>query len=102
MESFEAIRRIAAKLHTEVIASGADPLQPLALVIGAVQALELELVWLPPGHTGLKGARALFDDQSGTIACESAGSDADRAQLVAHEIGHASVHAMSSSCRAED
>src|SRR5690349_12649648 len=87
MESFEAIRRTAAKLNAAV---------------SAIQALELELVWLTPGHTALKGARALFDDQSGTIACETAGSDADRAQLVAHEIGHVSVHAMSSSCRAED
>jgi DNA helicase II / ATP-dependent DNA helicase PcrA len=102
MESFEAIRRIAAKLNAEIVASGASPLQPLALVVSAVHALELELVWLTPGHTALKGARALFDDQSGTIACETAGSDVDRAQLVAHELGHVSLHAMSSACRAED
>ncbi len=102
MESFEAIRQAAAKLHDEIVSSGVNPLQPLALAAGVVQRLELELVWLPSGHPALKGARALFDEQGGTIACETAGSDGDRAQLVAHEVGHASVHTASSVCTADD
>ena len=102
MEAFEVIRQSAAKLHDAVVSSGAGPLRPLALVAGAIHTLELELVWLPSGHAGLKGARALFDEQSGTIACETAGSEGDRAQLVAHEVGHASVHAVSSACTEDD
>src|SRR5579862_6777009 len=102
MEPFEAIRQSAAKLHDEVTSVGTDPFQPLALIAGAVRNLDLELAWLPAGHTALKGARALFDEQSGTIACEMAGSVGDRAQLAAHEVGHASVHTASSSCTADD
>jgi DNA helicase II / ATP-dependent DNA helicase PcrA len=102
MESFEAIRQSAARLHDEVVSSGVDSFQPLALAAAAVQRLGLELVWLLPGHTALKGARALFDEQGGVVLCETAGSDEDGAQLVSHEVGHASVHAASSSCLAED
>ena len=57
---------------------------------------------MPAGDPALKGARALFDEQSGTICCEASGSACDRVLLVAHEIGHAVIHADSSSCGAGD
>ena len=102
MDGFEPIRATASCLHEAVVAAGADPLDPSALVAGAVDRLDLELVWLPAGDPALKGARALFDEQSGTICCEASGQAGDRALLTAHEIGHVEVHADSSACVASD
>jgi hypothetical protein len=64
--------------------------------------LELELVWLPAGDPALKGAVALFDEQSGTICCTEGGEAARHVELIAHEIGHACLHATSSTCTAQD
>jgi hypothetical protein len=102
MEPFEQIRVSAARLHAQLVAKGADPLKPLEIVDAAIQELNLELAWLPKGHPALKGARALFDDQGGAVLCEASPDAGDRAQLAAHEIGHASIHAGSSSCTAND
>lgn len=102
MEAFEPIRQSAARLHDELVSAGADPLDPVSLVEAAVRKLELELNWLRPGDPALKGAKALFDEQSGTVLCEMAGEPGERAQLVAHEIGHVCVHARSFSCSATD
>jgi DNA helicase II / ATP-dependent DNA helicase PcrA len=102
MEAFEPIRDKASRLHSELVSAGADPFKPMDLVDAAIRRLELELVWLEPGNPALKGARALFDEQSGTIICESSGGPGERAPLVAHEIGHACVHASSSSCTRAD
>ncbi len=102
MEAFEPIRDIAARLQTELVSAGADPFKPMVLAEAAIQKLELELVWLESGNPALKGARALFDDQSGAVICENSGEPGERAQLVAHEIGHACVHATSSSCTSAD
>src|SRR3546814_9110404 len=102
MDAFEPIRSAAAALHQELVAKGADPLIPLALVETAVGDLDLELVWLPAGDPALKGARALYDDQSGSICCQSGGNESERALLVAHEIGHARLHAGSATCAAAE
>ncbi|WP_172146561.1 ATP-dependent helicase [Pseudomonas tumuqii] len=102
MDAFESIREAAARLHGELVATGSDPLDPLALVHAAVARLDLELVWLEPGDPALKNARALFDEQSGVVCCETSGDIATRALLVAHEIGHAEIHSGSSSCVADD
>ena len=102
MDAFEPIRSAAAALHKALVAKGADQLNPLALVEAAAAYLDLELVWLPAGDPALKGARALYDDQSGSICCESEGNGPARALLVAHEIGHARLHAGSAICAAAD
>lgn len=102
MEAFELIRRKASALHDEVVAAGADPLDVSALVLAAASNRELEVVFVPRGDPGLKGARALFDDQGGAILCSDDGSATDRALLVAHEIGHDVIHAGPSTCSAED
>ncbi|MDE2679514.1 MAG: ATP-dependent helicase [Gemmatimonadota bacterium] len=81
---------------------GCNPVDPLALVTTAIDHLDLELVYVPEGDPALKGARALFDEQSGTICCEASESARDQVLLVAHEIGHAVIHADSSSCHADD
>ncbi len=102
MDAFEPIRIEAAALSEALVAAGADPLNPLALVEAAISDDDLDLVWLASGDPALKGARALYDDQSGTICCESDGDAATRALLVAHEFGHARLHAGSASCAQTD
>jgi superfamily I DNA/RNA helicase len=102
MDSFELIRVAANRLNAVVVAAGADPLTPSALVAEAIIHLDLELIFLPIGDPALKSSRALFDKQSGTICCESAGEAGDRAVLAAHEIGHAELHVGSSDCGASD
>ena len=102
MDGFEPVRAAANRLHEAVLSIGCDPVDPMALVTTAIDHLDLELVYVPEGDPALKGARALFDEQSGTICCEASGSACDRALLVAHEIGHAEIHADSSSCGAGD
>ena len=102
MESFEPVRSVASGLHGEVVATGADPLDPLVFVSAAADHLDLEIAFLPAADPALKGARALFDEQSGTICCEDAVNPRDRALLIAHEIGHAKVHAGSTACEEND
>jgi len=102
MDGFEQVREAAARLHDALVATGANPLDPSSLAGAAVARLDLELVWLPPGDPALKGARALFDEQSGTIICEDAGNAGARALLVAHEIGHVVVHAGTATCTPGD
>mgnify|MGYP003111177503 CR=1 FL=1 len=101
MDVFDSIRRVAEELHQKATAIGGDPFDPLALVTIIVEQLpdlEFELIWLDPDNPGLKGARARFDDQAGIICCENAGNPASRALLVAHELGHAKLHAGSLNC----
>ncbi|MGO7731577.1 ATP-dependent helicase [Rhizobium leguminosarum] len=102
MDQFEPIRIKAATLHGELLADGQDPFDLLALVQAAVAHRELDLVWLPRGDPALKGARALFDDQGGTICCEDEGDATTRALLVAHELGHSELHAGSATCARSD
>lgn len=102
MDPFEPIRCKAAALHGELISDGQDPFDPLGFVQAAVASRELDLVWLPRGDPALKGARALFDDQGGTICCEEEADPSVRALLVAHELGHAELHAGSATCAASD
>src|ERR1700731_121698 len=101
MDSFEPIRAAAEHLHHQV-ADCATPKKPMELVGAAIKHLKLELTWLPTGDPALKGARAVFDDQSGTIFAENVGEASQRALVVAHEIGHECIHAGSVACRAED
>src|SRR5262245_622520 len=102
MDAFDPIRDAAARLHTELVTLGADPSCSWAMVEAAIRQLELELVWLPAGDPVLKGALALFDEQSGTICCTDGGEAAKPVELIAHELGHACMHATSSQCMAHD
>ena len=102
MDPFEPIRSKAAALHEELLSEGKDPFDPLALVQAAVERRDLNLVWLPQDDPALKGARALYDDQGGTICCEEEGDPASQALLVAHELGHSELHAGSVTCAGSD
>ncbi|TBG96064.1 ATP-dependent helicase [Rhizobium leguminosarum] len=102
MEAFELIRRQASALHDKAVADGADPFDVSALVLAVAAHRELDVVFVPKDDPGLKGARALFDDQTGAILCSSDGSETDRALLVAHEIGHDVLHAEPNTCMEDD
>ena len=102
MDGFEPVRVAANRLHESVLSMGCDPVDPPTLVTTAIDHLDLELAYLPAGDPALKGARALFDEQRGTICCEASAEAGDRILLVAHEIGHVVVHADSSTCGAGD
>ena len=93
MDTFEPIRNSAAGLHDEVVSLGVDPLTPWGLVEALIRRLDLEVFWLAPGDPTLKGSRALFDEQSGSVYCEAVDDLGERALLTAHEIGHDRVHA---------
>src|SRR5882672_5845931 len=102
MDPFELVRRSAAQLHNQLVARGADAFNPSDLVKAAFQYLDVNLFWLPPGDPALKGARGVYDDQSGTVCCELSGTAGERAALAAHELGHACVHVGSSFCATDD
>ncbi|HYD17687.1 MAG TPA: ATP-dependent helicase [Patescibacteria group bacterium] len=102
MDSFESVRLAASKLHSELVVNGADAINPRALVNAAINHFGFELTLLSPEDPALKGARALFDGQSGTICCENKGTEIDIALLVAHEIGHFVIHHNSTFCGAAD
>jgi superfamily I DNA/RNA helicase len=102
MKSFETIRGLAAQLHTELVAAGANPLEPESLIAQAIKHFDLELTFLQPSDPALKGARALYDEQSGTICAAKTGSRGEQILAVAHEIGHLVAHGRSCTCGASD
>ena len=102
MGSFESVRLAASGLHVQLVARGANGLNPQSLIDAAIQHFGFELTLLSLADPALKGARALFDGQSGTICCTDEGSSVDRALLIAHEIGHFVVHDNSTFCTASD
>lgn len=102
MDTFEPLREAAVRLHDKLVAAGVDPQRPVDLVEAALRDLDLELALLPPGDPALKGARALFDEQSGTVCCEDAGEPGERVLLIAHEVGHVVIHITSSICTTDD
>ncbi len=102
MDAFETIRQSARELHGRAASKDIDALDMMQLVKAAIDELGLELNFLEPGNIALKNSKALFDEQSDMICCENSGSTADRALLVAHELGHAVLHAGSVQCSEED
>lgn len=92
MDPFETVRSAAAALHRQAVEAGADPWFPLSLVQFAADPAGLEVQWVRPGDPTLMGGRAVLDPQAGMVLCENRGSDAQRAMLASHEIGHAVVH----------
>lgn len=102
MDLFGSLREKAAQLHDTLVQRGANPRHPEALVRSAVDHLGLMLQWVEPDDLTLNGALALHDEQLGLICCARLPDVADRVLLLAHEIGHACLHARSSLCQSED
>lgn len=103
MDNFSHARETALQLYKELTAGKKlNELDPFAVVSAAAQHLGLELAFPVKDDPILKGARATFDDQAGLICCEDVGTAAEKALLIAHEIGHACLHHTSSSCNEGD
>lgn len=102
MDAFEPVREAASQLHFLLYAGNAALKQPMELVMGALAHLRIDLAWLPKGDPALKGACAVFDDQSGAIFAQDTGEPSERALLLAHEIGHICIHHSSARCAEPD
>ncbi len=102
MSSFRGARQRAAELHAKLVAAGVNPLDIKTLLAASAKEFQLELVTLAPGHKQLKGAKGVFDPQSGEIYIELQPSLAEMNAVAAHEIGHACLHDESRFCDEED
>jgi superfamily I DNA/RNA helicase len=88
MDRIETIRALAAGLHARCKRNGGEPTAPYEFALREAKSRDLEVRKLPVGHPQLKGGRALFHKQTGTILHEDTGNAFYNAFLVAHEIGH--------------
>lgn len=88
MDATEATRREAERMHRANVAAGGDPTRPLEFVLREVTSRGLDVYALQEGDSQLKGGRATFDSQAGSILYEDRGSEFERAFLIAHELGH--------------
>ncbi len=91
MDAVELARRRAAALHDEAVAGGADPWVPRAIVAWVATRMEIDAEPIAPGSPLLAGGRAHFDPIDRAIRYEDRGTDFDKAFLVGHELGHASL-----------
>ncbi len=88
MDRIEAVRRCAARLHTERRSKGGDPTQPYSFALQEAEARDYEVRKLAPDHPQLKGGRALLQPRAKVILHEDTGNEFLNAFLVAHELGH--------------
>lgn len=88
MDATEATRREAERMHRANVAEGGDPSRPLEFVLREVRRRDLDVYPLQEADSQLKGGRATFDSQAGSILYEDRGSEFERAFLIAHELGH--------------
>jgi Zn-dependent peptidase ImmA (M78 family) len=88
MDATEAARREAERLHRANVAAGGEPTRPLAFALREAKRRGLDVYPLQEGDSQLKGGRATFDSQAGSILYEDRGSNFERAFLIAHELGH--------------
>ena len=102
MDGFEAVRIAARALREEMSSECDASATSTEIVNAAARRLDVEMCPLAPDDPLLKGARAAFDDQARMVCFANEGSDAHRAALIAHELGHVRMHASSRSCSAHD
>lgn len=88
MEAVEIARRVAAQLHDDAVARGKDPWAPLAFATAEAARRGIDIETTAPGAAVLDGGRATYVPGDRLILIENAGSDFERAFLIAHEIGH--------------
>ena len=88
MDGVELARQIAAGLHAELVASGADPWSPYVFAVAEAQRRGIDVEPTSAGAAVLNGGRATYVAADKLIVHEGSGSPFDQAFLVAHEIGH--------------
>jgi len=91
MDAIELGRREAVGLHAELVASGVDPWNLLALVKAAATRKKIDIEETAKGAAVLHGTRATLVPGSNLILHEAGGTDFERAFLIAHELGHAQL-----------
>jgi len=88
MDAVELARQIAAELHHQAVERGCDPWRPLDFVRAEAMRRGLDVEPAAPGAAMLAGGRAVLIASDKLILFENAGSDFEKAALIAHEIGH--------------
>lgn len=88
MDAIEVGRQIAASLHIQAVARGAEPRRPYEFVLAEAKTRGLVVEPTSPGAGVLNGGRASLVPEDGLILHEDIGTPFERAFLVAHEIGH--------------
>ena len=88
MNAAELGRQKAAELHACAVKAGLDPTDPYAFVCNIAGQHGTDVESATPGASALKGGKGIYDPVKSIIVHEKAGSEFDRAFLVAHEIGH--------------
>lgn len=88
MPAIEAVRQEAERIHFSAVELGGNPNDLLGFVRQEAERRGLDVYALHPEDPQLKGGKAVFDCQAGVILFEDAGSDFERAFLIAHELGH--------------
>ena len=92
MDGFEPVRAAARELRSRIVAPN-ETVTSTELVARALKATDLSLQELPPENPTLSGALGLLDRQFGMVLCATGVCTAERAEIIAHEIGHSIVHA---------
>lgn len=91
MEAVELARQRAAAMHDAAIAGGADPWDPIEIVMAVAADKGLDVEPVEAGSPILAGGRAHFDPSNRAIRHEDAGDAFARAFLIGHELGHATL-----------
>lgn len=91
MDAVEIARHRAAALHEMVVSDGTDPWDPHAIATAVALARGLDVEPIEPGSPLLAGGRAQFDPKNRAIRHEDVGTDFDKAFLIGHELGHATL-----------
>ena len=60
MDGIELARQIAARLHAEAVARGADPWRPYEFAVAEAERRGLDVEPTSPGAALLDGGRAIF------------------------------------------
>ena len=91
MENFDAIRRAAAELRLKVD-PGFTELHAAEVVKRAIEQCELTVEELDPDDPGLAGSIGVLDRTFGLVLVSNALEPAAREEVIAHEVGHFTVH----------
>jgi superfamily I DNA/RNA helicase len=91
VDAVEIARQRAAALHDAVIAGGADPWDPIDIVMAVAADKGLDVEPVEAGSPILAGGHAHFDPSDRAIRHEDAGDAFARAFLIGHELGHATL-----------
>src|SRR5258708_39856290 len=88
MDAAELARQVAADLHAQAVARGADPWRPLEFAIAEAERRSIDVEPTNSGAAVLDGGRAIFIPRDRLILYENAGTSFEQAFLIAHELGH--------------